>query len=164
MAVFGKPRTFDKKFKFVVEIDNIGWAGFQKCSELSAEVAEIKYHEGGTLLAKKDPGRVEVSDVTLSRGATRDQDLWNWFKTVIDQQASGGGNAGGLGAGSADPIFRRNADIVQLDRDGTELRRWSIYQCWPKKFVAGDWDNEADENVIEQVTLSVQSFDKTSGS
>jgi phage tail-like protein len=158
---FGKPRTFDKKFKFVVEIDGVGWAGFQKASELSAEVAEIVYHEGGSLLAHKDPGRVTISDVTLMRGATRDEDLWNWFKQVVDQTASGGGGAGGEGAGVVDPDFRRNAEIVQLNRDGTELRRWPLEGCWPKKFVAGDWDNEADENVIEQVTLSVHKFDKS---
>ena len=34
MAVIGNPRSFHKKFKFIVEIDDIGHAGFQKCSEL----------------------------------------------------------------------------------------------------------------------------------
>jgi hypothetical protein len=32
MAVIGTPRTFHKKFKFIVEIDGIASAGFQKCS------------------------------------------------------------------------------------------------------------------------------------
>jgi len=27
-------------------------------------------------------------------------------------------------------------------------------QAWPIKFVAGEWDNESDENVIESVTPS----------
>lgn len=164
MAIFGKPRTFDKKFKFVVEVDGLGWAGFQKCSELAVEIQQVKYREGGTLVAHKDPGLVEVSDVTLSRGATRDHDLWNWVKQVVDMIASGGGGAGGIGAGAVDPDFRRNADIVQLDRDGTELRRWSLYSTWPTKFVAGEWDNDADENVIETITLAVPNFDMTSGS
>ncbi len=38
-------------------------------------------------------------------------------------------------------------------------RRWSLFQAWPIKFVAGDWDNESDENVIESVTLTYDIFD-----
>jgi len=56
--------------------------------------------------------------------------------------------------GTKDPL-----DVVQQDRDGTTLRRWSLSRAWPVKFVAGDWDNEADENVIESVTLSYDFFE-----
>lgn len=150
----GSPRTFHKKFKFVVEIDNVGFAGFQKCSELEAEVAKIEYSEGGTLIADKSPGRVTVSDITLERGATADDDLWTWFKQVANMVQN---------AGLAEPQFKRTMDIVQLDRDGTELRRWSCTNAWPSKFVAGDWDNEADENVIEKVTIVIDTFDKVYG-
>lgn len=150
----GTPRTFHKKFKFVVEIDNIGFAGFQKCSELEAEIAKIEYSEGGTLIPNKDAGRISVSDVTLERGATADGDMWNWFKQVGNMVANSGlGNA----------AFKRTMDIVQNDRDGTELRRWSCTGAWPNKFVAGDWDNEADENVIEKVTIVIDTFDKIFG-
>jgi len=34
------------------------------------------------------------------------------------------------------------------------LRRWSLSRAWPVQFIAGDWDNESDENVIESVTLT----------
>lgn len=44
-------------------------------------------------------------------------------------------------------------------RDGTTLRRWSFSRAWPVKFVAGDWDNEADESVIESVTLPHDFFE-----
>lgn len=48
---------------------------------------------------------------------------------------------------------------MQQDRDGTTLRRWSLSRAWPVKFVAGDWDNESDENVIESVTLTYDFFE-----
>ena len=41
---------------------------------------------------------------------------------------------------------------------GSTLRRWSLTGVWPVKFVAGAWDNEADENVIESVTLTYDFF------
>jgi phage tail-like protein len=150
MPVIGTPRTFHKKFKFIVEIDNVASAGFQKCSELSVEVANVQYSEGGALIPNKSPGRLTFADVTLERGATQDPDLFDWMQEVADASANAGLN---------EPEFKRNLDIVQQDRDGSELRRWRLHNAWPVKFVAGDWDNEADENVIESVTLTYDFFE-----
>ena len=149
MTVIGTPRTFHKKFKFIVEIDGVASAGFQKCSELSIEVANVEYHEGGALIPQKSPGRLKFADVTLERGACKDHDLYDWLEEVAVASANAGVN---------EPGFKRNLDIVQQDRDGSTLRRWSLTGAWPVKFVAGAWDNEADENVIESVTLTFDFF------
>jgi phage tail-like protein len=160
MAIIGNPRTFQKKFSFVVEIEGVAHAGFQKMSALEAEVARVEQWEGGTLIPDKSPGRVTVSDVTLERGvATNDGDLYVWFLDVVNMSA-GVGNAGGTGFGFATPFYKRQVDLVQYDRTGLLLRRWTLNNAWPNKFVAGEWDNEADENVIEMVTLSFDTFDK----
>ena len=150
MAVIGNPRSFHKKFKFVVEIDGVASAGLQKSSELSVEVANVQYFEGGSLIPNKSPGRLTFADVTLERGATSDKDLFDWLSQVAEAAANKGLN---------EPEFKRNLDIVQQDRDGSTLRRWSLTGAWPVKFVAGEWDNEADENVIESVTLTYDYFD-----
>jgi phage tail-like protein len=150
MPIIGNPRSFHKRFKFVVEIDSVKHAGFQKCSELSVEIANVQYYEGGSLIPNKSPGRMTFPDVTLERGATQDRDLFDWFQQVANL-------ASGLGLNDID--YKRNFDIVQQDRDGSTLRRWSITNAWPVKFVAGEWDNEADENVIESVTLSFDYFE-----
>jgi len=150
MAVIGTPRTFQKKFKFIVEIDDIASAGFTTCSELSAEVAKVEHFEGGAVIPDKSPGRATFTDITLERGATTDRDMWDWFKSVIDAAAN---------SGLLDPEYKRNLDIVQQDRDGSTIRRWRVENAWPVKFIAGDWDNNADENVIESVTLTFDTFD-----
>ena len=150
MPVIGTPRTFHKKFKFIVEIDGVASAGFQKSSELSVEVANVQYFEGGSLIPNKSPGRLTFADVTLERGATQDRDLFDWLQDVAITSS---------GLGLTDVFYKRNLDIVQQDRDGTTLRRWSLSRAWPVKFVAGDWDNEADENVIESVTLTYDFFE-----
>ena len=149
MPVIGNPRSFHKKFKFIVEADDIAHAGFQKCSELSVEVANVQYFEGGSLIPNKSPGRLTFADVTLERGATQDRDLFDWFQDVAITSS---------GLGPTGVGFKRNLDIVQQDRDGTTLRRWSLSRAWPVKFVAVDWDNESDENVIESVTLTFDFF------
>ena len=105
---------------------------------------------GGSLIPHKSPGRLTFSDVTLERGATDDRDLFDWFQDVA---------AAASGLGLTNGGYKRNIDIVQQDRDGSTLRRWSLSQAWPVKFVAGEWDNESDENVIEQVTLTYDFFE-----
>ena len=149
MPTVGAPRSFHKKFKFIVQIDNFGSFGFQKCSELSMEIAKVEYYEGGSLIPNKSPGRVMFSDVTLDRGATKDKDMYNWARQTTNVAAN---------TGAIDDVYKRQVDIVQQDRDGKTLRRWRLNNAWPVKFNAGDWDNEADENVIEQITLTYDSF------
>lgn len=154
--VFGNPRSYHKRFKFVLEIDGFtataadGAVGFQKCSELSAETAKVEYYEGGAEIPDKSPGRTSFTDVTLERGASSNLDLFNWYKQVIDAAAN---------KGLVDAEYKRGVDIVQLDRDGDELRRWRLTNAWPVKYVAGDWDNETDENLIETLTLTFDYFD-----
>lgn len=150
MAIIGKPRSFHKRFKFIIEIDGVAHAGFQKCSELSVEAANVQYFEGGDLVPNKSPGRLTFSDVTLERGASQDRDLFDWFQDVAITSS---------GLGLTDVQYKRNVEIVQQDRDGTTLRRWALYNAWPVKFVAGEWDNESDENVIESVTLTYDFFE-----
>lgn len=147
----GSPRSFFKRFKFVVEIDGFSYFGFQTCSELSAEVGVVTNREGGALVEDKSPGLLTVPNITLERGATKDEEMFNWFKEVVDMTS-------GLGSGLPDPQYARSVDIVQQDRDGTELRRWKLASCWPRKFVAGAWDNNAEENVVQSLELVIHTF------
>jgi len=145
MPILGTPRTLAKRFAFHIEIDGIAHSGFSTCSELSVEVAKVEYWEGGRLIPHKSPGRMTFADVTLERGATRDRDLYTWLNEVV-QVASG--------LGLVDNRYKRNLDIVQQDRDGSTMRRWSLYGAWPTKLVAGAWDASSDEALIESVTLT----------
>lgn len=148
--VLGTPRHFERKYKFLVEIDGFTSAKFQTCSALEGELATIEYSEGGTEYPTKEPGRVAYSDLTLERGATDDLDAYNWWTETIDAAANAGANS---------PDFKRNVDVVVIDRDASELKRWTLNSAWPKKFVAGEWDNEADEINIEQLVLAFEFFE-----
>lgn len=158
MAVIGTPRTFQKRFSFIVEIDGMKSAAFTKMSALEAEIAKVEQWQGGTLIPDKSPGRVTVSDVTLERGvASGDTDLYQWWLDVV--RMSAGVGDGGSGVGLATPLYKRQVELIQLDRTGVVLRTWTIEGAWPTKMVVGDWDNEADENVIEMLTFTFDTFD-----
>lgn len=150
-GVIGNVKSFDKKFKFLVQIDGLLSAAFQKCSALEVEAAVIKHHEGGVLTPNKSPGKLDFKAVTLERGATRNEELWLWFKMVAHAAAN---------AGLVDPGFRKNMDIVQQDRSGVTIKRWRCTGCWPSSFTAGEWDNEADEVVIQKVVIEIDDFDR----
>ena len=141
---------FHKRFKFVVRIEGVAVAAFQKASELSVEAAKVEYFEGGSLIPDKSPGRLTFSDVTLERGVTNDRDLYDWFLEVATAASDTGLN---------EPDYRRTMDIEQLDRLGNVIRTWRLFNAWPQKFMAGEWDKEADENVIESVVLTYDYFD-----
>lgn len=146
----GSQRAFYKKFKFVVEIDGFAVAAFTKAGPLQMDVAVVEQYEGGSLIPVKEPGRVKFPDVTLERGATDDRDMFEWMKQVADVASN---------SGLVTPAYKRTIDIVQMERDNTTKRRWRLVNAWPISFKAGDWDNGADENTVESVTLAIDSFD-----
>lgn len=144
-GIIGSPRSFHKRFKFRVEIDGLGSAAFRTCSDIAVEFGEVAHREGGTLIPDKTPGLATVDDVTLERGATMDRDMYDWMLQVANIAANGG---------EVDYRYKRMAELIQYDRDNSVLRRWRLHNCWLKRFVAGAWDNEADENVIETAVLA----------
>jgi phage tail-like protein len=150
MALIGTPRSFHTKWKFVVEIDGFARAGFQKCSEIKVEAKDVTYYEGGSLIPYKTPGLLEFSKVTLERGATNDLDFYNWFQQVAIASAS---------VGLIDNEYKRNLELVQLDRDGSELRRILLTGCYPSMLTLGEWDNTSNEVVIEKVELCYDYFE-----
>lgn len=157
IRMLGSQRELFPKHQFLVEVEPGMSAGFQKCGELSYEVAKIEYWEGGSMIPWKAPGRVTMADVSLERGASSSRKFYEWAMLVCDASV---GNFPTRGAGALTPSYLKDIDIIQLDRDGmTELRIWRVYNCWAQKFVAGEWDNTADEAVIESMTLTYDFFE-----
>lgn len=152
MAVIGSPGTFHKKFKFIVQIDGLTVSEFATAGPLESSTAVVEQWQGGGLVAAaKDPGRVTFPNCVLTDGATNDRQTFEWYKKVSDAAKN---------AGDVDPSYKKNVDIVQQDRDGTTLKRWRLYEAWPCRFKAGEWDNGADENVMRELELCYRYFDE----
>ncbi len=150
MGIDGDPRTFHDKHLFEVSLDGFGSSDWQKCSALEGELATIEHWEGAAMIAHKSPGRLTISDLTLERGSTSDFDMYNWFRETANAAAQ---------TGAVEDEFRRDGDLIILRRDRVPIIRWPIVGLWPKKFVAGDWDNTVDEKVITSLVLSMHYFD-----
>jgi phage tail-like protein len=142
----------DKSFAFVVEIDGIARSAFKECSELNMEIGEMKIREGGALIEDKEAGLVTFPDITLKRGRISDKSFYDWIKQVI-QVSSGYALLGGDG-------YKRNLDIVQLDRDGSEIRRYRVIDAWPKGRKIGPWNNDSEDYIMEEMVLSCKLWDE----
>jgi phage tail-like protein len=157
MAVAGAPRLFEDKFRFTIEIDGVTHMGFNKCSALEAEIEEVKYREGGDVRpTTKDAGLLDFSDLTIERAAvSEDSDLYDWIQSVV-------GTVSDIGSTLADPTsdYKRTLDIVCRNNLKQVIKRWRVYEAWPKKFKAGDWDNNASEKTVESVELSINGFER----
>jgi phage tail-like protein len=149
MTIIGEPRHWHDKFKFRLEIDDLGSAAFANCSELKADVAKIEYYEGGSLIPFKEPGRMNFADITIERAATTDADLYSWLQITADASRN---------AGLLSPKFKKNGQIVQLDRDNSRIRIWGLTGLWPTSVTVGSWDNDSDEFTMEQAVLAVDYF------
>lgn len=151
MPVTGTPRSYDKKFMFTVEIDGLAIAWFESVSGLESEVGVVEQHEGGSInVADQSPGKVKFSPVTLMVGATDNRELYDWYLLVIDAAAN---------SGEPDDSYKKTVSIVQKDRNGTEKKRWNLFEAWPSKFKAGEWDAKAEENVMQEVTLTIKRWE-----
>src|SRR5690242_47878 len=98
-------------YNFRVELDNITVAAFRECSGLSLTTDSVDYREGTDvrLSVRKLTGLRKYTNITLKRGYTDNQDLWKWYKNIVNGQAD-----------------RRNGAIVLQDEQHKDVLRWEF--------------------------------------
>jgi phage tail-like protein len=64
------------------------------------------------------------------------------------------------GTGEVTPDLYRTFDIIQLNRKGEEVERWTIYDAYCSQYGAGDWDNDASEVALEQVVIELDRWER----
>lgn len=130
-------------FNFVVEIEGTAIAGFSECSGLTAETAVIEYREGNEVAGvRKLAGLTKFAPIILKRGITKDRDLWNWYKNVIN--------------GNTD---RRNGSIVLLGNDRSPVARWNFTNGWPAKWEGPHLKAKGNEVAIETLEIEHEGFE-----
>lgn len=125
-------------FNFRVEIDGIQQAGFQEVSGLEASTPSVDYREGtDPKHVRKLPGLNTYAAITLKRGITSSDELWQWRQTVID--------------GKTD---RRNGSIVLIDEAGAEQLRWNFTNAWPSKWSGPSFNASSAAVAVESLEIT----------
>lgn len=125
------------QYNFLVEIDDVTRAGFTEVGGLTTEQDVIEYREGSeTATVRKLPGLRKYTNVTLKRGFTQDQELWQWRKTTIDGATE-----------------RRSGSIVLLDEGRDEVLRWNFTEGWICKWEGPALNSTTNEAAIESLEI-----------
>ncbi|OLE63193.1 MAG: phage tail protein [Cyanobacteria bacterium 13_1_40CM_2_61_4] len=137
MAVGDRKDPF-RSYNFLVEIDGITRAGFRECSGLDSTQDPVEYREGNEPpTARKLPGLVKHSNISLKRGVTDDAQLWEWRKQAIDGK-----------------VQRKNGSIILLDESGAEKIRWNFREGWPTKWTGPSFNATGNEVAIETLEIA----------
>lgn len=131
-------------FNFRVEIDNAAVASFRECSGLSFNTDPVEYREGTdvALHARKLTGLRKFANVSLKRGYTDNQELWRWYKNVLN--------------GVED---RRNGAIVLQDEQHRDVIRWNFDNGWLCKYEASAMNAVNNEVLLETIEICVESVE-----
>lgn len=107
-----------------------------------ASIEVIEYRQGNSFNTLKLPGRVKFSNITLRRGVTQDNELYNWWKQTRD------GN-----------LQRRSGSVILLDETRQEVKRWNFFEAWPVRYKFPDLNAEGNQEAIEVIELAVESIE-----
>jgi phage tail-like protein len=127
------------QFNFIVEIDGIVVGGFSECSGLTTDTNIMEYREGNEQqgIARKLPGLMKTSNITLKRGWTQNTKLWEWRKKVIDGKTQ-----------------RTSGTITLLDESRQPALRWNFRQGWPSKWEGPSLNGKTSEVAIETLEIA----------
>lgn len=124
-------------FRFGVEIEGVAKAAFTEFSGLQAEVEVMSYEEGGCNdYVHQRPGRAKLSNVTLKRGMVDSDDVWLWFKAVLQGK-----------------FERKNISVILYDQMHNESKRWNLFRAYPVKWVGPAFN--VGENTVAIETLEL---------
>lgn len=126
-----------RSFNFLVEIDGITRAGFRECSGLDTSQDPIDYREGNyPPTARKLPGLVKYSNITLKWGISDDKEMWEWRLKAIEGK-----------------VERKNGSIILLNSAGDEVARWNFSDAWPNKWTGPSFNATGNEVAIETLEI-----------
>jgi phage tail-like protein len=105
-------------FQCALEIQGTIAGYFSECSNIGSEteVIEHKVVKEGVEVVLKIPGRLKYNDITLKRGITASQEIWDWRQMVVEGNVSDA---------------RQNGSLVMYDQALTEVARWNFENAWP---------------------------------
>lgn len=142
-----------KVFMFQIEID--GLAQFECQKATLPEITVEKISHGDTNHDVKTPGRWSIDDIVLEKlRALPNSDTWamDWLTTAQDPNAGGGQ----LPDNIKKPVVVRELDTTGL----LVVNTWEYDGCWVCKVGQTVMDRMSGENVIETITISVDTGER----
>jgi phage tail-like protein len=127
-----------RAFDFHVIIDGVTVGGFGEVSGLTAEGDAIDYRDATNLQStvRKLVGLRKYSNITLKRGYTQDQSLWDWYNNVTSGQSD-----------------RRNITIELMNEARKPLQRWYLENACVTKIEGPSFKASGNEATVETLEI-----------
>jgi phage tail-like protein len=131
----------NRGFNFVVQIDKTPVASFREVGGLSFTTDIVEYREGTDqpLSPRKLMAMRKFANVTLKRGITKNQDLYKWYKNILN--------------GIDD---RRDLSITLNDELHQPVLRWNVENAWITKWEGPALNATSNDVAIESLELAVE--------
>ena len=124
-------------FNFLVVVDGVTTAGFSECSGISMETDAIEYRNGNEdITVRKLPGLKKFGNITFKRGFTKDKELFEWRKKVMDGRTE-----------------RQSGSITLLNEAREPAMRWNFREAWPRKLDGPTFNAKNNEVAIETLEI-----------
>ena len=142
MATTGNRKDPYRGFNFRVEINNITVGAFSDVSGLSSDGDIVEFCDATRQLRiRKLTGLRKFSNLTLKRGYTDNDELWNWRNNIVNSIPD-----------------HRNGAIVLMDEERNEVLRWEFEGGWIQKIDGPTFNTKGNDVAIESVELVVESL------
>ena len=142
-----------KNFKFRVRWDGAVVAGVSKFSALKRTTEVVSHREGGDISTPRlSPASSKFDAVTLERGITFAPEFEAWANLVYSPEGDGGVSL---------LNFRKDIRVEMLNLQGTVVRAYNIFRCWPSEFTAlPELDANGNGIAFEMLVLQNEGFER----
>lgn len=125
-------------FRFRIEISGITVAQVSEVTGLQIETETEQYEEGGVNdFVHQLPKRTKYQHLTLKRGITDKDDLWQWFQDVVNGD-----------------FERKDGAVILMDTAGEEKWRWYFFRAYPVKWTGPEMRSDSNTVAFETVELA----------
>lgn len=130
-------------YHFSVEIDGLVEARFSEASGFQHSTKIIEHREtdkDGNIHINKTIGSTSFSDITIKRGVTTDNSLWeNWRQMVMDGDYA---------------KARKKVTIYGHGPDGTRVSAFVMDRCWVSQWKGPAFGTKNDTVAFEEITFT----------
>jgi len=141
-----------RNFKFTVVVNNETVAGVSKVGALKVTTEVVSHRNGGDPTTPHlSPGNSKYDPIVLERGVTFAREFANWAALVHNHEGDGA---------MSELTFRRDITINLQNLQGTIVKSYKVFRCWPSEYVAlPELDANANAIAFEHITLQNEGFE-----
>ncbi len=129
--------------KFKVEINGTTVGAFAAVDGLESTTEVVNYFDGSDIVSRKRPGRTSCSNIVLRRGYINTDELWAWYKAVIDGK-----------------VERKSGSIIICGDDGSEISRYNFFEAWPCRWKSFVLDAQHTQGMVEEIEIAVEAIER----